>query len=295
MIWKALSTSGVILAAALVASPAQAAAGQVVTEVSTPDRAAALAHWTPERMRAVGDGDLPPAEKISQPYEGAVPGVGRLFMSTSTGQDHSCTATVVPSATRDVVLTAGHCVNGGLDRWDNPIKILNVVFVPGYDHGTRPHGVFVARAFAWSDTYSGPSSGLDDDAVIALDPVDGGHVQDVAGAQDISFDAVGSPTDQTTLGYPVSALERGEKLLSCARPATLKVNSVLSVWETDCDLAGGSSGGPWLRGFDPATGKGTIFGVTSRGTMNEDLVTTDLSAAKLTDAVRALYVSADHL
>ncbi|WP_330277039.1 hypothetical protein OG205_16025 [Lentzea sp. NBC_00516] len=295
MIWKALSTSGVILAAALVASPAQAAAGQVVTKVSEPDRTAALAHWTPERMKAVGDGDLPPAEQISKPYEGTPPGVGRLFMSTSTGEDHSCTATVVPSATRDVVLTAGHCVNGGLDRWDNPIKILNVVFVPGYDHGSRPHGVFVARAFAWSDTYNGPMSGLDDDAVIALDPVDGGHVQDVAGTQDISFDAVASPVDQTTLGYPVSALERGEALLSCARPATLKVNSVMSAWETDCDLAGGSSGGPWLRGFDPATGKGTIFAVTSRGTMNGDLVTTDLSAAKLTDAVRALYVSADQL
>ncbi|MFD4637272.1 trypsin-like serine peptidase [Lentzea sp. NPDC058436] len=295
MTWKALSTTGLVLAAALVAAPAQAETGQVVTKVSEPDRAAALAHWTPERMKSVGDGDLPPAEQISKPYEGQAPGVGRLFMSNSNGEDHSCTATVVPSETKDVVLTAGHCVNGGLDRWDRPIKILNVVFVPGYDRGAQPHGVFTARAFAWSDTYSGPSSGLDDDAVIALDPLGGKHVQDVAGSQDVSFDTVGSPVDATTLGYPVSEFARGEALLSCVRPATLKVNSVLSTWETDCDLAGGSSGGPWLRGFDPATGRGTIFSVTSRGTMNGDLVTTDLSGAAFSEAVKALYVSADDL
>ncbi|MET9227865.1 hypothetical protein [Lentzea sp. NPDC003310] len=293
MIWTALTTTGVLVAA--LAAPAHAQTGQVVTRVAEPDRAAALAHWTPERMKAVGDGDLPPAEQISKPYDGPAPGVGRLFLSTSLGQDQSCTATVVPSATKDVVLTAGHCVNGGFDRWDNPIRILHVVFVPGYDRGERPHGVFAARAFAWSDTYRGPSSGEDDDAVVALDPVDGRHVEDVAGSQDVSFDEVGSPVDATTLGYPVSALARGEELLSCARPATLETNSVMSAWETDCDLAGGSSGGPWLRGFDPATGKGTIFAVTSRGTMNEDLVTTDLSAAKLTAAVRALYERAQDL
>lgn len=295
MTWKALSTTGLVLAAALVAVPAQAETGQVVTKVSESDRAAAVAHWTPERMKAVGDGDLPPAEQISKPYEGTAPGVGRLFLSNSLGEDHSCTATVVPSGTKDVVLTAGHCVNGGLDRWDNPIKVLNVVFVPGYDRGSTPHGVFAARAFAWSDTYTGPSSGLDDDAVIALDPVDGKHVQDVAGFQDVSFDTVGSPVDTITLGYPVSEFARGEELLSCERPATLKVNSVLSTWETDCDLAGGSSGGPWLRGFDPATGRGTIFSVTSRGTVNGDLVTTDLSGAAFSEAVEALYTSANDL
>lgn len=52
MTWKALSTTAVILAAALVAAPAQAATGQVVTKVSEPDRAAALGHWTPERIKA---------------------------------------------------------------------------------------------------------------------------------------------------------------------------------------------------------------------------------------------------
>jgi V8-like Glu-specific endopeptidase len=278
----------------VVAAPASAADDLVVTRVSAADRAAALAHWTPERMRQwVGDDSLPPAEKIGREWPGPVPaGVGRLFFTAEPGVDESCTATVVPSATKDVALTAGHCVNGGLDRFDNPIKIVNVVFVPGYDHGKAPHGVFPVRAFAWPSTYSGPTSGTDDDAVLALDPVDGRHV---AGTQDVSFDRPPSPVDTTMLGYPVSRAAGGEALFSCTRPATLKANSVTTTWNTDCDLAGGSSGGPWLRGFDPATGRGTIFSVTSRGTMTEDGVTTDLSGAAFTDPVRALYERAGEL
>jgi hypothetical protein len=76
-----------------------------------------------------------------------------------------------------------------------------------------------------------------DDAVLALDPVGGRHVADVAGTQDVSFDRPPSPVDTTILGYPVSHLAGGEALLSCARPATLEVNSVTSAWRTDCDPA----------------------------------------------------------
>ncbi|SFI55711.1 hypothetical protein SAMN04489731_111176 [Amycolatopsis regifaucium] len=39
---------------------------------------------------------------------------------------------------------------------------------------------------------------------LALDPVDGRHVADVAGTQDISFEAPPSPVGATLLGYPVS-------------------------------------------------------------------------------------------
>ncbi|WP_409495705.1 trypsin-like serine peptidase [Amycolatopsis sp. cmx-11-12] len=298
VVHRAVALTAVLSAALVaVAAPASAADDQVVTVVSEADRAAALAHWTPERMRQwVGEEELPPAEKIGREWEGPVPpGGGRLFFTAEPGVDGSCTATVVPSSSKDVAFTAGHCVNGGLDRFDNPIKIVNVVFVPGYDHGAAPHAVFAARAFAWSSTYSGPMSGSDDDAVIALDPVGGNHVADVAGTQDISFGELPSTVDASILGYPVSRAAAGEALFSCVRPATLKVNSVNTTWNTDCDLAGGSSGGPWLRNFDPVSGKGTLFSVTSRGTMTEDGVTTDLSGAALTEPVRKLYERAGEL
>ncbi|MEU7474798.1 hypothetical protein AB0A63_02360 [Lentzea sp. NPDC042327] len=239
MTWKALGATAVLCATLV--TPAHAA-GQVVTRVPEADRTAALEHWTPERMKAVGEGEVPPAETIGRPYAGTAPaGVGRLFTSSSRGEDRSCSATVVPSASEDVVLTAGHCVHGGTDRLDRPITIGAVVFVPGYDHGAGP--VFAARAFAWPDTYRGPSSAEDDYAVVALDPVGGRHVRDVAGAQRVSFDEAGSPVGATLLGYPVSALNRGEALVECVRPASLRVNSVMAEWRTDCDLAGGRAVG----------------------------------------------------
>jgi V8-like Glu-specific endopeptidase len=290
----ALAVAGFALA--VTAAPASAA-GDVVTTVSAADRAAAVAYWTPERIARLGADDrLSPAETIATVWGGPVPpGVGRLFLTFTPGGDASCTATVVPSSSKDVAFTAGHCVNGGLDRRDNPIKVSNVVFVPGYDNGARPHGMFPVRAFAWPDTYRGPFSGLDDDAVIALDPVDGEHVADVAGTQDISFDPAPSPVDTTILGYPVSRLARGESLVSCALPSTLSRNSVYSSWRSECDMAGGSSGGPWLRDFDPATGRGTIFSVTSRGKGNVDGTTAEIDGADFTDAVRSLYQRAGAL
>ena len=283
---------------ALTTTSADAAGdGTVVTAVNEADRAAAVSYWTPERVAALGSDDrLAPAETTAKVWGGAAPpGVGRLFLTMTPGGDMSCTATVVPGSSKDVAFTAGHCVNGGLDRWDNPIKVSNVVFVPGYHDGERPHGVFPVRAFAWSDTYRGPSSALDDDAVIAVDPVDGAHVADVVGTQDISFDPVPSPVDTTILGYPVSRLARGESLVSCVLPSTLKTNSVYSSWQSSCDMAGGSSGGPWLRDFDPATGRGTIFSVTSRGTVAEDGTTVGIDGAAFTGAVRNLYERAGGL
>ncbi|HEX6340278.1 hypothetical protein [Umezawaea sp.] len=284
------------LALAVTPAPATAADGDVVTRVGEADRAAAVSYWTPERVAALGADDrLAPAETTARPWDGPAPGVGRLFYTQVPRGDGSCSATVVPSSSGDVAFTAGHCVNAGLDRHDRPIQVVNVVFVPGYDRGARPHGTFPVRAFAWPDTYRGPSSSRDDDAVVAVDPVDGRHVADVAGTQGISFDPVPSPVDTTILGYPVSRLARGEALVSCVLPSTSRTNSVHSAWDSDCDMAGGSSGGPWLRDFDPATGTGTIFSVTSKGTVNLDGTTEELSGAAFTDEVRDLYQRAGDL
>ncbi|MBK1787811.1 hypothetical protein JHE00_26075 [Prauserella sp. ASG 168] len=287
-----------VLGAALAVTAAPAgASGDVVTEVSEADRDAAVSYWTPERIEALSSEDrLAPAEKIGTEWEGAPPpGLGRLFYTSTPGGDGSCTATVVPSSSKDVAFTAGHCVNGGLTPDDTPIEITNVVFAPAFDDGKAPHGLFPVRAYAWPDTYGGPMASADDDAVLAVDPVDGKHVQDLVGTQDISFDEVPSPVDSTIVGYPASKLTRGKSPVSCELPATFESNSVYSSWTSDCDMAGGSSGGPWLRDVDPATGKGTIFSVTSKGTTNPDGTTEDLNAAAFTDAVRGLYERAGDL
>ena len=56
-----------------------------------------------------------------------------------------------------------------------------------------------------------------------------------------------------------------------------------------CAMTPGSSGGPWLAGFNPGTGAGTVVAVTSFH--NDD--TGLLAARPLGDVGYALYQAAD--
>jgi V8-like Glu-specific endopeptidase len=65
-----------------------------------------------------------------------VPGVGALFLN-GTSQPHSCTADVISSPGRDLVLTAAHCLSGGGQGAE---------FAPGYHDGETPYGVWQVTA-----------------------------------------------------------------------------------------------------------------------------------------------------
>ncbi|MEU9046340.1 MULTISPECIES: hypothetical protein [unclassified Kitasatospora] len=119
--------------------------------VTAAQQQAVLGYWTPERMAALttpSSGNTPRSAPDGAPWTGADTlsrTVGRLFF-TNHGEDESCTATVVNSANRSTVVTAGHCVNspdllGNDNQW-----LSNELFVPGYHDGLAPYGTFVARA-----------------------------------------------------------------------------------------------------------------------------------------------------
>ncbi|WP_344965298.1 trypsin-like serine peptidase [Crossiella cryophila] len=281
-----------LLAATTALAPAAAPVADPVKLVQfTPaDQAAALAHWTPERMRAVGQESADRAERVAKPWAGQVPrGVGRLFVTERPGPETWCTATAVA---RDVVLTAAHCVWPGFTRWEEPIEARNVVFAPGYDQGRTPLGVFAAKAFLIQETY--PRESNPDVAMVVLAPRDGQHVGDLAGTQRLSFTPPGS-AQTTILGYPGSKAGLGERLFRCevtAKPA--------GRWNTPCDMAGGSSGGPWFTGFDQRTGLGTIYSVTSKGAMEVDestgeVYTKELEGTRLSAADRVLLTRAERV
>ncbi|WHT16604.1 hypothetical protein N8J89_26125 [Crossiella sp. CA-258035] len=276
-------------ALATAAPVAPAADTVLITQVGQPDRAAALAHWTPERMRTVGQDSGDRAERVATPHTGAARGVGRLFTTQQPGPETWCTATAVA---KDVVVTAAHCVWPGYTRWEEPIEVRNLVFAPGYDQGQTPLGVYPARAFLLQSSYTKQSS--PDVAMVVLDPVDGRHVGDRAGTQRLSFDPPAS-LETTILGYPGSKAGLGQKLFRCELPAKRS-----SQWETLCDMAGGSSGGPWFTGFNPATGEGTLYSVTSKGTVDLDettgeVYTKDLVGTLLSPADRELLTRAEQL
>src|SRR5689334_10511729 len=64
--------------------------------------------------------------------------VGALF-EHDAGGNHFCTASVVASPGRNLLITAAHCINGG----KNGGYRQDVAFIPGYRDGQEPFGVWV--------------------------------------------------------------------------------------------------------------------------------------------------------
>ncbi|WP_086788996.1 trypsin-like serine peptidase, partial [Crossiella equi] len=255
------------------------------------ERAAALAYWTPERMRETGSRSEDRAERVATKWDKPVPaGVGRLFIRQESKREQPfdtwCTATAVRSANRDTLVTAAHCVWPGTDRWEQPILATNLVFVPGYEAGKPPRAAFAARASLLAKSYT--TSSEPDVAMVVLDPADGKHVN---GTRRLDFGRQGD-TPAQVFGYPGSKAGLGQSLFRCDLTAT---PTSIGRWQLPCDMAGGSSGGPWFAGGE----NGPVFSVTSRGTVELDeetgeIYTKDLEGASLR-AAKPLYERAASL
>jgi hypothetical protein len=163
------------------------------------------------------------------------PAVGALF-STSAGKlsQHFCTASVINSPHGDLVITAAHCVTHTSGT---------VVFVPGYNNGTTPYGVWtVTKVYvdqAWKS-----SENPDDDFAILRVSQRGSTVpiEDVTGAEKL---ITGQPYNH----QPITC----ENWLK--EPMTDQL-------EFDCGAyTDGTSGGPFLAEVDLATGQGAVIGV----------------------------------
>ena len=121
-------------------------------EVSAAAQRSALAFWTRPRMTAATGIGRSARAGITPDVPGAliaprgtptaakftgVATVGALFY-TAGSQNHFCTASVIDSAPRDIVLTAAHCVySAGY--------ATNLAYVPEYHAGTRPLGTWPVR------------------------------------------------------------------------------------------------------------------------------------------------------
>ncbi|MFE2035507.1 trypsin-like serine peptidase [Streptomyces scopuliridis] len=213
------------------------------------ERREALAYWTTARIKAVGKSvDLGPTGPKAKPYKGAaLKTVGRLFFVNSRGADTWCTATAVKSANRSAVMTAAHCVRLGSSPGNTN---TTMVFVPGYNKGEKPYGVFAVRSAATPRTWENDS--VNDVSALVVDADKKGRkLTDVVGGRPIAFDrAVGGTV--TALGYSATRPQLGEELLRCVGRTKREHGTQM----IPCDLTGGASGGPWLADFDATTGKG---------------------------------------
>ncbi len=72
--------------------------------------------------------------------------------------------------------------------------------------------------------------------------------------------------DQTyNFGYPAAGKYHGYDLTYCADQIFNDPQNANLTFGVDCDMTGGSSGGPWLGGFNTGTGAGTVDSVNSYG------------------------------
>ncbi|GII78188.1 hypothetical protein Sru01_31700 [Sphaerisporangium rufum] len=288
------------LAAAAVSRPASpwpSASGGVVAHAaagSAAERRRVLAYWTPRRMSAALPAALPAGQPVGLPGlpsarvplaaasrppgapapaaaaapAGRVKGArwtgggavtrttGRVFL-TMGGADYVCSAGAVRSANLDVVVTAGHCVKDGKGAW-----AANWTFVPGYEAGRRPHGVFTARRMFVAEPWARRADDSYDIGMVAMNTSGGRHLGEAVGGQEIAF---GGPRGRPAFGFgfPADPPYDGEHLIYCAGPVRGDPHEQTRDQGMRCDLTAGASGGPWLSSFDPATGEGVMTSVSS--------------------------------
>ncbi|WP_329273634.1 trypsin-like serine peptidase [Streptomyces sp. NBC_01451] len=203
--WHALLPVVALLA---VTSVSGAAHGSAVTEPLGVAGSARAAHTVPRSAR-----------------------VGALFSGDLEG-GHFCTASVVRSGGRDLILTAAHCLSGDGDT--------DVVFAPGYRNGRAPYGLWrVTRTYvprAWSDR-----SDEDSDFAFAVVASKGGRdLEDAVGANVLVTGRATGVSDVVVTGYP-NVLEAP---LSCTNRPTGQSRTQQRI---DCPgFTDGTSGSPWV-------------------------------------------------
>ncbi len=165
-----------------------------------------------------------------------VPSTGALFYPSvlgllpTLGGPHFCTASVVDSPSRDLLVTAAHCVFGA-----GPV----IEFAPLLNDGNLPYGVWsVTRIYidpAWKKSFD-PRH---DVAFLRVAPRGGKKIQDVVAGQPLGTPQAGQPV--AVSGYPMGSKGRP---VTCTAPLAL-VDGYSSI---GCNgFEDGTSGGPWVQ------------------------------------------------
>jgi V8-like Glu-specific endopeptidase len=253
---------------------------------------AVLAYWTPKRMKAAKSLDMPGDAKFVRqtaramvkklPQVAAKPALpklssrvdskypapvtnysitnGKLFISGYESGSW-CSASAINTASKRVLITAGHCVHSGRGgTW-----LSNLVFVPRYNafNADRdPVGRFQAYRLRTFNSWMNDSDRNRDVGFVTT--YSGGdwnaRVVDTVGGHGLAYNG-GTEFDVSVFGYP-SNRDGGNKMWACWGVATD------SSWWDDrskisCNFGPGSSGGPWLWQYNNSTGQGYVRSVMS--------------------------------
>jgi V8-like Glu-specific endopeptidase len=288
-----LRVAAVVLATVTVAAVAAAGCSSPGTASATErspvaPAARAVGYWTKGRLltatawRASRNAAVPSA---AVPSAGASPNAHTALKSTRVGalflrvgsDDHFCTASVVSSPGRDLLVTAAHCINGG----DDSGYRSDLVFIPDYRDGEAPYGIWTPTRLLVAPGWAKSADPALDVGFVVLEPRDGENIEQVLGANALAFNP-GYRNLVRVTGYPQSASEP----ITCRNWTTEQSASQL---EFSCGgFTGGTSGSPWISRFDSATGTGDIVGVIGGYQQGGDTASVSYSAY-LGDAIQQLY------
>jgi len=290
-----LSLGGLLLTAivALLGSPAQArphgshAAFHRTAATTATAQARIRDYWTKARMRAAvpkivhgrPHADVATGEpKVMKGRPGpttdgylggawtgggaVVKTTGKVFF-TENKTNYVCSGSSAASSNASTVTTAGHCVNEGPGAY-----VTNFVFVPAYDHGSRPYGTWVATSLATTDQWRTAGDFDYDVGLAKVAPLNGKTLGATVGSQSVGFNLRRGQFTYS-FGYPAARPYDGTTLDYCSATTTDDTLGGSQDQRLACNMTGGSSGGPWFVGFDKAKGTGTQISVNSFGYTGE--------------------------
>ncbi|SCL18815.1 hypothetical protein GA0074692_0481 [Micromonospora pallida] len=303
---------------AALATGAVAYASPAAGTFSVGERARAVAHWTPERMRAaVPLESLAHAGKSASPASSGPATSGPATSGPASGRPVSASATVPASFPHpggpwpgggSVSRTVGRVfaiTHDNRDVWCTATAVTSVnksttmtaahcvryggfylarwVFAPGYHQGVAPYGLWPARRIMAMDNSGGSPNPVYDVGAGIVAPLNGRYLTDVVGGEGITFN---EPVirDRYAFGYVVSAPYYGNWLAYCSGTTSSDPygNPTLA-----CTMGTGAGGGPWFVRFDEATGSGLLNSVTAVGSTTSRLV-----GAYFGELARTFYLTA---
>jgi V8-like Glu-specific endopeptidase len=234
----------------------------MTTETPSAGRAVAYAPTSGVESLAAGSNSLAARTTAGSAWPGTgsiARTAGRVFFTITGGADAgrnaSCSGSAVTSANKSVVITAGHCVkiNGSFHA--------NWMFVPGFDSGNRPFGTWVATNLFTTPQWNASEDLNFDVAAAVVAPLNGQNLVDVVGGQGIAFNQARG-RQMYAFGYPAASPFDGSKLIFCSGRT---INDPIQSDDLglNCNMNGGSSGGPWFLNFNEQTGAGILNSVNS--------------------------------
>ncbi|CAG8618451.1 17779_t:CDS:1 [Cetraspora pellucida] len=191
--------------------------------------------------------------------------VGKLDIVKNDGSSDCCTATVIGTNNGNIAMTAAHCLyDFNTQTWN-----YQVYFYPGYNNGQQ--GIVgkltATRGYIFQTFEENPITY--DYGFIKLDYPEGKRLQDDTGFFNYDLNILRDNYPVNVFGYPINgemACPRdGQHLceyegLSFDMPPD--VPNPQSYRAITIDVGECSSGGPWVRVYDPQTNTGNVMGVS---------------------------------